>query len=93
MALIQKNFDVEKNVGCNRSYLMKTLCKCSAGRRHRETLIPFKEDPTIKVAVERKGYRRRHRPSISFEDSVPTIPRQRLKQLQFLRTVHSAQAR
>ena len=70
-------------------------------RRHRETLISVTEDLTstststtkAPTKVERKGYRRRHRPSISFEDSVPTAPRQRLKQLQFLRTVHSAQAR
>ena len=69
-----------------------------SSRRTRETLISVKEDldvvnvNDVKVG-ERKGYRRRHRPSISFEDNVPTIPRQRLKQLQFLRTVHSAQAR
>ncbi len=35
-------------------------------RRHRETLISVKEDATSasSAKVERKGYRRRHRPSI-----------------------------
>ena len=42
-----------------------------SGRRHRETLISVTEDATIKVA-ERKGYRRRHRPSIRSQPSFKT---------------------